>query len=271
MHTKSDWQSGLAPLLKAERLGLFTDFDGTLSPIVDRPEDAQILPQSRAHLSAMLGRVAALAIISGRGAADAAARLDLPGVIVLGNHGLERWEAGQAQPVPQAADFRPALTAAATDLQLLLGPGMHLEDKGITLTVHYRQAPNPDQVAQALAQPLTQVAQRYGLHLTTGRRIFELRPPIDGNKGKALRALIAEFSVDAALYLGDDITDVDAFIAARELRAEGACQAYAVAVLAAEAPPAVAAESDFTVDGPAGASELLGWLAAALSASTTWV
>ncbi len=269
-----DWQEAkdtlLHPLLSAARLGLVTDVDGTISPIVERPEDAQVTPRSRELLAALSRRLALVAAVSGRAAADVQARVGLPGLVYVGNHGLERWANGQVQITPAVLPYRPALQAALHDAEALAQPGMQLEDKGATASIHYRRTADPAAAAARLAPALTALAAKHGLKLFSGRMVFELRPPLDIHKGTALRALVSEYRLDAALYLGDDTTDADALLAARDLRTAGACYAVGVGVLAgvsaAETPPLVLDSADVLTAGVSGVEALLGWLVTAASA-----
>ena len=101
--------------------------------------------------------------------------------------------------------------------------GMWIEDKKATLSVHYRQTQDPDQVAEAQRPRVKAIAEEHDLKFFEGRRIFEVRPPIEINKGTAFKAVIEEYNLDAAMYIGDDVTDVDALRVAQHLRGSGTC------------------------------------------------
>lgn len=289
---KPDWSAVTATLLRPfagpGRIGLVSDVDGTLSPIVPRPEDARVTPRAQALLAALKPHLALLAVISGRAAADVQARVGVPGLVYVGNHGLERWQAGRVIPAPEVAAFRPALEAARDALHTRLLPGMTLEDKGATLSVHTRQTADPDATDAAFAPLAEAVAADHGLRLFQGRRVFELRPPLEVDKGSALRGLVSEFHLDAVLYLGDDTTDVDALRACVELRdphrdahrdthrdTDPVCYGLGVGVAADETPRAVLEAADVWAEGVSGVEELLAWLldarasASARSASST--
>jgi trehalose 6-phosphate phosphatase len=254
---------------KPGRLGLITDVDGTISPIVDQPDAAQVTPRNRELLSRLESSLPLVAVISGRSAEDVHARLDLPGLVYIGNHGLERWVDGQIQIHPEASRYRPALEKARADIQAFLQPGMLLEDKGATLSLHYRQAKQPDQVAIALQPKLQQLANSHGLWLTAGRRVFEFRPPIKIDKGTAFRGLVKEYRLDCALYLGDDTTDITALLAARSLREERICQAYGLGVKSDGTPEDLLANADFWIGGVQEVESFLAWLLKARMTSST--
>lgn len=268
-----DWQiaadDAIRTLVRKPRLGLVTDVDGTISPIVDEPDAAQVTPRARELLAALRPHLALVAAVSGRAADDVRERVGVPGLVIVGNHGLETWADGAVQLAPEAAGYRPALEAARDALSAALLPGMQVEDKGATLSVHYRQADDPD-AAETAYDPIAQtVADRHGLRLFRGRMVFELRPPLEIDKGTAFRRLVQDYALSGAVYLGDDTTDADALRAARELRASGACYALALGVESGDTPESVREASDFLLPGVAGVEDFLGSLFNAVSASST--
>ena len=258
----SEGQAGLDAILAAPSNALIaSDFDGTLSPIVADPAEARAHPGAMAVLSRLAPLVGTLAIITGRPAADAVALgglSGLRGLIVLGHYGAERWEAGTVTAAPVPA----GLAEARRLLPEVAGPGIRIEDKGTALAVHTRQAPDPPAALAALRQPLEHIAERTGLTLEQGRLVLELRPPgID--KGSALRGLVTERTARSVVFCGDDLGDLAAFAAMRDLRGEGV-PGCAVASASPEARE-VAEAADLVVDGPAGIVALLGELAEAIA------
>ena len=269
MHWPDATATLLYTLLQRARIGLISDIDGTLSPIVDRPEAATVTPRARALLDALRAHLTLIAAISGRAATDAARMIDLPDVVIVGNHGLEVWQNGHITIAPEAAAYRPALEAAADALRAQQVPGMQLEDKIATLSLHYRRTADPAATAERFAPLLDDLAAAHGLRVFKGRMVFELRPPVDIDKGTAFERLVREHTLDAALYLGDDTTDLDALRAARRLRAAGTCWALGVGVESEHMPPALPASADLLVSGVQDVEALLSWLLSALSASST--
>ncbi|HUF37945.1 MAG TPA: trehalose-phosphatase [Anaerolineales bacterium] len=259
----------LAPLRDKLRLGLVTDMDGTISPLVAHPDLAAVTPRCRELLQALSDRIDLVAVVSGRSAADVRERVGLPGVVYIGNHGLERWEGGAAQVSPEAAAYRPQIETLLAPLETLLEPGMLVEDKGATLSVHYRQAAEPAAARERLRPTLARLAAAAGLALSEGHMVFEIRPPIPVDKGTAFRSLVGEHRLNAAIFIGDDITDAAALRTARALRREGACYALGVGVLSAKTPYAVLEASDILASGVSEVETLLAWLSKARSASST--
>ena len=240
-----------------------TDYDGTLAPIVADPMTAAPAPGAVAALTMLTGRAGTVAIITGRDARDAVSLGGLaavPGLIVLGHYGAQRWQDGvvsepPAPPGIQAArEALPGLLAAAGAPE-----GTSVEDKGTALAVHTRRAADPAAALARLREPLRRLADSTALALEPGRLVLELRPP-GMDKGAALRQLAAEHAACAVLYCGDDLGDLAAFAAIRGLRADGV-PGCAVASESAESPQ-VAEAADLVVDGPPGVVRFLSALAA---------
>ncbi|NDJ74935.1 MAG: trehalose-phosphatase [Chloroflexi bacterium] len=267
------WQNAiptlLEPIIALPRLGLVTDVDGTISPIVDQPDDAQVTPRSRDLLQQLVQHLPLVAVISGRAADDVRARVGVEGVVYVGNHGLEWWVEGQIELAPGAQQFRPALAAALYEAQAAQLPGMLVEDKGATLSIHYRNTPDPQAAHETFTPIVQRIAAAHGLSLFQGRMVYELRPPVAINKGSAFAQLITRYGLEAAFYLGDDTTDADALQKARELRTAGACAALGLGVTAEETPQVVYDSADVLVPGVTGVESFLAWLLEARSASST--
>jgi trehalose 6-phosphate phosphatase len=257
-------QAGLDALFASPARALIaTDFDGTLAPIVADPRAARALPGAVPALRRLAGVVGTLAVITGRPAAEAVAYggLDaVPGLIVLGHYGWQRWQDGEVS----GPDSPPAVQAARQALPDVLSnapDGTWVEDKGHALAVHTRRTADPEGAFRLLRTPLEDLAERLGLAAEPGRMVIELRPP-GVDKGTALTGLVTERGAEADLFCGDDLGDLPAFAAVRALRAEGIA-GCAVASASAESPQ-VAAAADLVVAGPEGIVALLTSIAAGL-------
>ncbi len=272
-HWKSATDSFFAPILACERLGLVTDMDGTISHIAETPEAAVVTPRNRQLLGTMVLMLPLVAAVSGRSARDLQARVAVPGVVYIGNHGLERWENGGRTINENVRQYRRALAAALDELRPKMTVGMWIEDKYATASIHYRLTPNPEKAVQQLDPIIQDVVSRHGLKVNSGRRLFEIRPPIEANKGTALEELVDEYKLDAVIYLGDDLTDVDAMQKARELRTEDRCKAVNVGVVPTatdgdtEIEKTVRGASDMIVKDVNDVEAFLGWLLNKLSES----
>ena len=252
----------LARLVRRRPLGLLLDIDGTISPIAPSPAQAGVPSRTRAVLQRLVARLDLVAAISGRAAEDAAAMVSVAGMVFVGNHGLEVWREGAARPMPEVAGVgdkvQTVLRSAQQQLRLA---GLLFEDKGLTASVHYRQAGDPAAAGEQVGRVLRELTAAQGLRLTPGRMVWEIRPPVDAHKGTAVRWLAGEYRLAGALFCGDDRTDVDAFEMLRMLREQGACSTINVGVVAAETPAAVLERADLLVDGVSGVERLLETLA----------
>lgn len=256
-------RAGWAALLAGPGRALVAlDYDGVLAPIVAEPSEAWPAPGAVEVLRRLAGQVGTLAVVTGRPAEVVVALggLDwVPGLVVEGQYGAERWEAGTLttpdEPPGVAAlraELPGALAAAGAD------PAVWVEDKRLALVVHTRRAADPDGELARLAPALRGLAAGHGLAAHPGRMVLELRPP-GFDKGGVLRRLVGAAAPGAVLFAGDDVGDLPAFAVVAELRAAGT-PGLAVASASAEAPE-VAERADLAVDGPPGIVSLLTALA----------
>ena len=238
---------------------ILTDVDGTLAPIVERPEEARVPQRAGELLEELSRRFGLVACISGRQALEARRLVGADGVAYAGNHGLELLPPGEAEPSLDSA--LDATGPAAQRFVVGLDPeelgraGLRLEDKGPIQALHWRGAAD-ESTAESLAGEIAEQAARAGLKPHWGRKVLELRPAAGGGKDAAVSALLGGHDLSVAAYAGDDRTDLDAFRRLRDLRGEGTlAAAFCVGVISPEAPAELAEQADLRVEGPAG------WLA----------
>ena len=269
-------EAALRWALAARPRGIFSDVDGTLSPIAPTPEEARLANGALAALGALRSGFDAVGLVSGRAPLDLWRMAPAPGLLYAGNHGFERLalDAGGAphvEPIPEAAPWRAPVAAALAELRAELGdtlPGARFEDKGVTASLHVRATADPAAAERMALAAARRAARRHGLRVTRGRMIIELRPPLAMDKGVIITALCQEAGLRSAIYLGDDRTDMDAFRALRLLtQTSPEFRGLSVAVLHDEAPPGLARAAQVTVAGVAGAVALLEWLAAQADAA----
>jgi trehalose 6-phosphate phosphatase len=248
------------------RAAILFDIDGTLAPIVEHAADARVPEQTRQLLVAIARRYGVVACVSGRRASEARAMVAIGTISYLGSHGAEILRAGWTEPVvdrevedwaERIRDFaREAETAELRRLRV------RLEDKGPIVAFHWRGAPN-EEAARAAVDAVATRAEGAGLRTHWGRKVLEVRPPVRIDKGAGIESFLADTDVDVALYVGDDVTDLDAFHALVHLAEEGRIsRAIRVGVRSDEGPSEITAEADLVVDGTAGVIELLSALAA---------
>jgi trehalose 6-phosphate phosphatase len=247
---------------EAHQAAICLDFDGTLAPIVEDPE-AAVAPTGTTELLARLAaRYAAVALVSGRPAAFLAERVPAPGVRHVGLYAMEEVLDGEVHTDPAAEAYRLAVQAALHDLRAhpaVTGSGAWLEDKGLAAGVHLRRVSEPERWAGPVEQAAAEVARAHGLALAPGKLVYELRPPIERDKGDAVRRVVAESGARLVMMAGDDLGDLAAFEALDELERSGH-EGLKVAVRSAESPAALLQAADLVVDGPEGVRELLGAL-----------
>jgi trehalose 6-phosphate phosphatase len=245
----------VAPLRANPRRGaVVCDIDGTLAPIVAMPNEARVLPEALAALERLTKRYALVACVTGRPAAEARTLVPLEAVAISGNHGLEVWRDGDVHLAPQAAKYMTAIHEALQVVRndgLLPELGCHVEDKGITFTIHYRNSPRADHARRYLETQIAPQLERAGLAYNFGRMVLEVRPPVAVDKGAAVKRLRGRHRIDELLFVGDDRSDLDAF---REATIR-------VAVNSAEAPRQLIEAADAVVAGPSAVVELLNYLA----------
>ncbi len=255
--------AGLGPLERLRddpaRAAVLTDVDGTLAPIVARPEQAAVPRRASAALERLSGRYGLVGCVSGRQAVEARRLVGVEGIAYAGNHGLELLLPGEEAPrldpslqgrEGSAAEFVAGLGAGAR-----AEAGLRLEDKGPIQALHWRGAAD-ERAAEARGHEIAVEAGHAGLETRWGRKVLELRPAGGGGKDAAVAALLAADGIAAAVYAGDDRTDLDAFRRLRELRETGELEtAICVGIVSPEAPPELAEESDVRIEGPEG------WLA----------
>jgi trehalose 6-phosphate phosphatase len=210
---------------------LFFDVDGVLSPIVARPEDARVPEETREELHRLNERYALVACISGRAGDEARRIVGVVGLTYVGNHGLELDQDARA--------WAGKLTQFLTAVQW---PA--IENKGLTASLHYRNAEN-EEAARAALEVVKLRAEGEGFVARFGRKVLEVLPPLDVHKGTAVRHLLNEGGLRRALYAGDDTTDLDAFRALDDLDL-----AVRVAVASEEGPADLRAAADLVVDDP---------------------
>ena len=257
----------LAPL-RAEpgASAVLCDIDGTLAPIVPDPEDAAVPEETRAALRELAGRYALVACITGRRALEARWIVGIEEITYSGNHGLELLPPGAEDPEldPAVADGARRAREFVLDLDAedVSAAQLRLENKGPIQALHWREAVD-QRAAEEGAKRIASQAEAAGLVPHWGRKVLEIRPVADIDKGTAASRLLGEAPVELALFGGDDRGDLDAFSALREMAAAGRLRAAAcVGVVSDEAPPELADRADFVVEGTDGFLEVLRTLAA---------
>lgn len=232
------------------RAGIFADFDGTLAPIVDDPDVARPLPGAVELLDRLARSYASVGVLTGR-PVDFLDDLLPERLVLVGLYGLEVVDRGTRCDHPNGGVWREVVQDVATLAADRAPSGMRVEPKGLSVTLHYRQAPAIGDQVRALAE---QLAARSGLVLRPAKMSYELHPPISADKGTALLDVAQD--LDAVCFVGDDVGDLPAFDALDKLAGDGV-HTVRVAVSGPEAPPELCDRADVCVDGPGAVADLL--------------
>ena len=243
------------------RSAVLLDVDGVLAPIVQHPDDAHMPESTRRPLIEVAKRYGVVACVSGRRASDARRIVSLGSIAYLGSHGSEVLRPGSIQPemdrelqawTRRVQDF--AHEAFGEKLRLLR---VRLEDKEAIAALHWRGVPDEDD-AEAAVHEVADAAEAAGFTTHWGRKVLEIRPPVRIDKGAGIVSLLRDTDLAAAIYVGDDVTDLDAFRGLTELVEMGRLgSAIRIGVRSDEGPPALGQEADVMVEGTDGVRELL--------------
>jgi trehalose 6-phosphate phosphatase len=239
----------LQPLTEQpERTAIFLDVDGTLAPIVERAADARVPEETVELLRALARRYGCVACVSGRAAADARRLVGLDELTYAGSHGAELLEPGDEE-----AAVLPAFAEHAEHVHRFVdGLGdlgeIRVEDKGPIVALHWRGVAGED-AARRRVEEAARAAEDDGLKTHWGRKVLEIRPPVEVNKGRAVEEIVARHGSRAALFAGDDVTDLDGFAALDRLGLDAAVR---VGVGSDEGPAEIVEHADIAVEGPEG-------------------
>ena len=261
-----DLQQLLAPLTADPgRSAVLLDVDGVLAPIVEQPDDAHMPETTRRPLIEVAKRYGIVACVSGRRASDARRIVSLGSISYLGSHGSEILRAGTIAPELDAelqgwtARVRAFANEQMDDEMRRLR--VRLEDKEAIAALHWRGVPDEEE-AQRAVEGVSRAAEDAGFVTHWGRKVLEIRPPVRIDKGAGIMRLLHDVDLAAAVYVGDDLTDVDAFRGLDELSATGGiARVLKVGVRSDEGPPQLEQEADVMVDGTDGVRALLQALA----------
>ena len=251
-----DHYNSIRELLSIKPLGLFTDFDGTISEIVSSPEEAQISSVCRDCLAVLTKRIALVGAVSGRAATEVKRKVGIDEMVYIGNHGLDRWVDGRIELVSRAEPYPAQIEVALGELKALVSDnGIIFENKGATASIHYRRCDNPEATRSNILSALKKVSGIDNLNISQEKMAIGLRPPIDASKGTAVLSFVEEYNLKGVVYLGDDLTDVDVFTAIHGK--DELFRGIAIGVVGREIIPQIEQEADFTLNGVSDVERLL--------------
>ncbi|HZD60178.1 MAG TPA: trehalose-phosphatase [Anaerolineae bacterium] len=241
--------------------GVFSDLDGTLSKIARTPADAAITPSMRDVLRRLTEKYGIFGIVSGRDSSEAKKIIDIDNVAYIGNHGLEWIENGKQFYTPEASNFFGLAASLEADLiELFKKTDVFIEKKKLGVALHYRSAKDKEGARGLIEKMIKPIVAEYPLRRLDGRYVIELKPDLPINKGDAITVIAMSRGLNNAVYLGDDITDIDAFNALRTLRDESNLRTISVGVASDESPPQVEEEADYVIKSVDEVEALLSWM-----------
>jgi len=241
--------------------GLIFDVDGTIAEIAPTAEAVKVYPGIKKHLRSLVNRLPLVSAISGRLIKVLRQLVGVDGVVYNGNHGLERWVKGKVEVRPEVQAYVAKITDVIKELNPILQPlGVKFEDKGAGLVFHYRTLPNRDEVRETILREISRSPAAQPFNIDKARTVIELRPPLEITKGSVVRELIESYRLKSAVYMGDDVADIDAFDTIRTLSRGAEFQGLALGVVGEETPPEVAEHVNLVLRGVSEVEAFLGWL-----------
>ena len=241
---------------------ILTDIDGTISEITSTPEEAVITPSMKKELSKLKEKFRMVGVISGRSVKKAQSMVGVDGILYVGNHGMEYVNNGEIFIDPEAVKYLDNIKKNAEQLknsELSKINGLMFEDKGICISIHYRKCKLQEDVRKKIIDAVNSIDTNE-LKLTEGRKLVELKPPISRDKGFIIEKIVEKYDLDRIIYLGDDITDFDAFTKLKELEKKGKIKTASILVLSSEIPDYVKSSSLFYVNSVDEVQRFFKWL-----------
>lgn len=257
-----DNRAAIQRVLQERPAGLFLDIDGTLAPLHPDPTAVTITAAVQQAIASLTERMEVV-VLSGRATADSRRIVGSDAVTYVGNHGSQWLRDGRESVLPAAQEFVPRMHQIATDALVRFADllGIYVEDKGPSISIHYRTVADRPAAAAAIDRFIDEHPAAVGLRHSSGKLVKEVRPPIDINKGTAVITVVEERGLRAAVMLGDDITDVDAFRAITRMRDAGRIRGLSIGVLSAGTPGEVLGATDYSLADTDAVERLLAWLA----------
>lgn len=242
---------------------ILTDIDGTISEIAATPEEAVVTLSMKKELSKLKEKFQMVGVISGRSVQNAKAMVGVDGILYIGNHGMEYVNNGEIFVDPEAVKYLANIKKIAEKLknsELSKIKGLMFEDKGICISIHYRKCELQEDARKRIMDVINDSIDTSELKLTEGRKLVELKPPISRDKGFIVEKIIEKYDLNRVIYLGDDVTDFDAFKKLKELEKTGKIRTGSILVLSSEIPDYVKSSSLYYVRSVDEVQRFFKWL-----------
>lgn len=241
---------------------IVTDMDGTISKIAPTPGEAVLSPSMKDVILKLSEKFQMVAVVSGRPVEDVKKMIGIEGLLYIGNHGMEYMRNGQVQVDEETKGYIKPINEALCRLkkeESCNAEGVLLEDKGLCFSIHYRLCKDPS-AREILLNTLKDMEELKGLQVKEGRKVIEIRPPTGYDKGKILERIIHENNIKKLLYLGDDVTDSDAFRKLNELKNQGSVDGESLIIISGEIPYEIKEEASYFLESVDDVQRFFKWL-----------
>ncbi|SCG86034.1 putative trehalose-phosphate phosphatase 8 [Methanobacterium congolense] len=241
---------------------IITDVDGTISEIVPTPQEAFVSYSMKETLTGLSKKFQMVAVVSGRPVEDVKRMIGIEGLLYVGNHGMEYMKNGQIQVEEDTKRYIQRINEAACKIkeeESCNAEGVLLEDKGLCFSIHYRLCKDPN-ARKILLDALKDMEELKGLQIKEGRKVIEIRPPTGYDKGKILERIVKDHDVKSVIYLGDDVTDSDAFRKLNELKTQGKLDGESIIILSGEIPSRIKEEASYFLESVDDVLKFFEWL-----------
>ena len=249
---------------KDKKTAIITDIDGTISKIVLDPDEATISQIMKATLKKLVNKFQLVGIVTGRNVRNAKEMLEVEGLLYIGSHGLEYLKDDEIYIEPEVEEYLPLIQKVAQNIQteeeLYNIKNILFQEKGLCFTVHYRKCEDPEGTHRKILGAIKEMEGLEKFKITEGRKVVEIRPKIGHDKGTILEKLLFENAFEKIIYLGDDVTDVDAFNKLKELKGEGKVNGVGIVVVSEEVPEFVKENASFYVNGVEEVQKFFDWI-----------
>lgn len=242
---------------------VITDIDGTISNIAPTPGEARVTPSMRSDLIKLKKKFRLVAFISGRSALNAYDMVKVEGMLYVGSHGLEYLKNGERHIEIQVKDYLPLIDKLKNEIagcEISQLPGFICEDKELCLSLHYRQCENPEQVREKIMEVLGTFPESKSLKIRGGRKVIDIRPPVGYDKGLIIEKIVEQYQLTRVIYLGDDVTDADAFNKLKELEKRKIIKGVSILVCSMEIPDYVKKSASFYLENVDEVQKFFKWL-----------
>lgn len=247
-----------------KKTAVITDIDGTISKIVLDPYEATVSQIMKDTLKKLVNKFQLVGIVTGRNVRNAKEMLEVEGLLYIGSHGLEYLKDDEIHIEPEVEEYLPIIQKVAQNLQneeeLYNIKNILFQEKGLCFTVHYRKCEDPEETHRKILEAINEMEGIEKFKITEGRKAVEIRPKSGHDKGTILEKLIFENKVEKIIYLGDDVTDVDAFNKLKELKGNGKVNGAGIVVVSEEVPEFVKENASFYVNGVEEVQKFFNWL-----------